>query len=149
MSEGEDGLAVAVVEPSWTDMHVAYREGSRHPLSRGAAGLAILALRGAGPVTSPPRASSRRAPTASPPPSPASLAGGLRRRRLLHLPRSRRHRPPRRHRRRVPLPLPGLTRSPARPSLRPGRRAAPSRAAAVQLVDRAAVGDMRAARMAG
>lgn len=26
-------------------MHVAYREGSRHPLGRGAAGLAILALR--------------------------------------------------------------------------------------------------------
>ncbi|GGS72376.1 transcriptional regulator [Planobispora rosea] len=45
VAEGEDGLAVAVVEPSWTDMHVAYREGSRHPLSRGAAGLAILALR--------------------------------------------------------------------------------------------------------
>jgi DNA-binding IclR family transcriptional regulator len=36
---------VAVVEPSWTNMHVAYREGSRHPLARGAAGLAILALR--------------------------------------------------------------------------------------------------------
>ncbi|MBG0826413.1 helix-turn-helix domain-containing protein [Planomonospora sp. ID67723] len=45
IAEGDDGLAVAVVEPSWTDMHVAYREGSRHPLSRGAAGLAILALR--------------------------------------------------------------------------------------------------------
>ncbi|MEU8382755.1 hypothetical protein [Streptosporangium sp. NPDC048865] len=45
MAEGDDGLAVAVVEPSWTNMHVAYREGSRHPLGRGAAGLAILALR--------------------------------------------------------------------------------------------------------
>ncbi|NUR83093.1 MAG: helix-turn-helix domain-containing protein, partial [Nonomuraea sp.] len=30
VAEGDDGLAVAVVEPSWTDMHVAYREGSRH-----------------------------------------------------------------------------------------------------------------------
>lgn len=45
VAEGSDGLAVAVVEPSWTNMHVAYREGSRHPLARGAAGQAILALR--------------------------------------------------------------------------------------------------------
>ncbi|WP_433498203.1 IclR family transcriptional regulator [Sphaerimonospora sp. CA-214678] len=45
IAEGDEGLAVAVVEPSWTDMHVAYREGSRHPLTRGAAGLALLALR--------------------------------------------------------------------------------------------------------
>ncbi|WP_228642736.1 helix-turn-helix domain-containing protein [Microtetraspora sp. AC03309] len=45
VAEGDDGVAVAVVEPSWTDMHLAYREGSRHPLTRGAAGLAILALR--------------------------------------------------------------------------------------------------------
>ncbi|MEW9532471.1 helix-turn-helix domain-containing protein [Microbispora sp. NPDC049125] len=49
VAEGDEGLAVAVVEPSWTDFHVAYREGSRHPLTRGAAGLALLALRsGAG-----------------------------------------------------------------------------------------------------
>lgn len=45
IAEGDEGVAVAVVEPSWTDLHVAYREGSRHPLSRGAAGLALLALR--------------------------------------------------------------------------------------------------------
>ncbi|MFI6817158.1 IclR family transcriptional regulator [Nonomuraea sp. NPDC050328] len=45
VAEGDDGLAVAVVEPSWTTLHVAYREGARHPLSRGAAGQAILALR--------------------------------------------------------------------------------------------------------
>ncbi|MEU7863539.1 helix-turn-helix domain-containing protein [Nonomuraea sp. NPDC049141] len=45
VAEGDDGLAVAVVEPSWTNMHVAYREGSRHSLLRGAAGQAILALR--------------------------------------------------------------------------------------------------------
>jgi DNA-binding IclR family transcriptional regulator len=45
VAEGNDGLAIAVVEPSWTDLHVAYREGSRHPLARGAAGLAILSLR--------------------------------------------------------------------------------------------------------
>ncbi|MFI6395337.1 IclR family transcriptional regulator [Nonomuraea sp. NPDC050547] len=46
VAEGDDGLAVAVVEPSWTDLHVAYREGSRHPLAKGAAGQAILAMRG-------------------------------------------------------------------------------------------------------
>ena len=34
-----------MVEPSWTDLHVAYRVGSRHPLDRGAAGRAILAAR--------------------------------------------------------------------------------------------------------
>ena len=29
--DGSEVLAVAVVEPSWTDFHVAYREGTRHP----------------------------------------------------------------------------------------------------------------------
>jgi DNA-binding IclR family transcriptional regulator len=38
-------LALVVVEPSWTDFHVAYRIGSRHPLRQGAAGRAILAGR--------------------------------------------------------------------------------------------------------
>lgn len=37
-----EALAILVVEPSWTTVHVAYRSGSRHPLDRGAAGLAIL-----------------------------------------------------------------------------------------------------------
>lgn len=44
--DGEDALAVAVVEPSWTDFHVAYRVGTRHPVARGAAGRAILLGRG-------------------------------------------------------------------------------------------------------
>lgn len=44
--DGAEALAVAVVEPSWTDYHVAYRTGFRHPLDRGAAGRAILAGRG-------------------------------------------------------------------------------------------------------
>ncbi|MDQ4037803.1 MAG: helix-turn-helix domain-containing protein [Actinomycetota bacterium] len=44
ISDGGEALAVAVIEPSWTNYHVAYRVGSRHPLDRGAAGLAILAL---------------------------------------------------------------------------------------------------------
>jgi DNA-binding IclR family transcriptional regulator len=43
--EGGEALAIAVVEPSWTDYHVAYRIGTRHPLDRGAAGRAILAGR--------------------------------------------------------------------------------------------------------
>ena len=42
IADGPDALAVAVVEPSWTDYHVAYRVGSRHPLTRGAAGRAVL-----------------------------------------------------------------------------------------------------------
>lgn len=40
--DGGEALAVAVVEPSWTDYHVAYRVGARHPLNQGAAGRAIL-----------------------------------------------------------------------------------------------------------
>lgn len=43
--DGADALAVAVVEPTWTDYHVAYRAGFRHPLDKGAAGRAILAAR--------------------------------------------------------------------------------------------------------
>lgn len=43
--DGDEALAILVVEPSWTAVHVAYRSGSRHPLDRGAAGLAILAGR--------------------------------------------------------------------------------------------------------
>jgi DNA-binding IclR family transcriptional regulator len=42
VAEGADALAIAVVEPTWTDLHVAYRVGARHPLERGAAGRAIL-----------------------------------------------------------------------------------------------------------
>lgn len=42
VADGGEALAVAVVEPSWTDFHVAYRVGARHPLDQGAAGRAIL-----------------------------------------------------------------------------------------------------------
>lgn len=45
VADGGEALAVAVVEPSWTAYHVAYRPGSRHALDRGAAGRAILAGR--------------------------------------------------------------------------------------------------------
>lgn len=52
--EGGEGVALVVVEPSWTSFHVAYRAGARHPLDRGAAGRAILAGRigAAEPVSS-------------------------------------------------------------------------------------------------
>lgn len=49
VADGQEGLAVAVVEPSWTDMHVAYRIGSRHPLTVGAAGRAIIGGRAGDP----------------------------------------------------------------------------------------------------
>jgi DNA-binding IclR family transcriptional regulator len=45
IADGVEALAVAVVEPTRTDYHVAYRVGSRHALERGAAGRAILGAR--------------------------------------------------------------------------------------------------------
>jgi DNA-binding IclR family transcriptional regulator len=45
IADNGEALALVVVEPSWTTLHVAYRAGSRHPLDRGAAGRAILAAR--------------------------------------------------------------------------------------------------------
>lgn len=45
VADGENALALAVVEPSWTDFHVSYRVGARHPLTQGAAGRAILLVR--------------------------------------------------------------------------------------------------------
>lgn len=45
LAQGAEAVAAAVVEPSWTAMHVTYRVGARHPLERGAAGRAILAHR--------------------------------------------------------------------------------------------------------
>lgn len=41
VADGNEAQAVAVVEPSWTNYHVSYRVGSRHPVQRGAAGRAI------------------------------------------------------------------------------------------------------------
>ncbi len=49
VAEGEEALALVVVEPTWTDFHVAYRSGARHPLGQGAAGRAILAGRAGRP----------------------------------------------------------------------------------------------------
>lgn len=47
--EGSEAVAVLVVEPTWTDYHVAYRVGSRHPVGQGAAGKAVLAGRAGNP----------------------------------------------------------------------------------------------------
>jgi DNA-binding IclR family transcriptional regulator len=41
--DGEEAVVAAVVEPTGTTMHIAYRPGLRHPLDRAAPGLAILA----------------------------------------------------------------------------------------------------------
>lgn len=49
VADGDEALALAVVEPTWTDFHVAYRVGSRHPLSQGAAGKAIGLTDATGP----------------------------------------------------------------------------------------------------
>lgn len=45
IADGDEAVALVVVEPSWTDYHVAYRVGSRHPVGAGAAGKAICLLR--------------------------------------------------------------------------------------------------------
>jgi DNA-binding IclR family transcriptional regulator len=45
VADGAEATALAVVEPSWTSFHVAYRTGARHPIGRGAAGKAILSGR--------------------------------------------------------------------------------------------------------
>ena len=41
--DGDDAVVAAVVEPTSTDMHIAYRPGLRQPIDRAAPGLAILA----------------------------------------------------------------------------------------------------------
>lgn len=51
VAEGAEGVALLVVEPTWTQFHVAYRVGSRHPLDRGAAGRAIIVARQSGAAT--------------------------------------------------------------------------------------------------
>jgi DNA-binding IclR family transcriptional regulator len=43
VSDGGESLALSVVEPSTTTMHLAYRQGSRLPLGQGAVGRALLA----------------------------------------------------------------------------------------------------------
>lgn len=45
LAEEDECVATEVVEPADTVLHVAYRVGNRHPLTKGAAGVAILAAR--------------------------------------------------------------------------------------------------------
>lgn len=45
VADGEEAVALLVVEPTRAAMHVAYRAGRRHPLRLGASGKAILAGR--------------------------------------------------------------------------------------------------------
>jgi DNA-binding IclR family transcriptional regulator len=52
MPQGTHCVAVMVAEPEGGVLRVAYRVGSRHPLTRGAAGIAILAARPACPEDS-------------------------------------------------------------------------------------------------
>ena len=40
--DGDEAVVAAVLEPSGTAMHIAYRPGLRHPVDRAAPGLAIL-----------------------------------------------------------------------------------------------------------
>ena len=42
VADGDEGSVLVAVEPTWTQVHVAYRVGARHSLQRGAAGRAIL-----------------------------------------------------------------------------------------------------------
>ena len=60
VADGDECVAVVVVEPPYANVHVAYRPGSRHPLSRGAPGVAILAGRPAVPGEDPDIAKARR-----------------------------------------------------------------------------------------
>lgn len=48
VADADSVRAIAVVEPSWTSFHVAYRVGSQHPITRGAAGKAITLRSGDG-----------------------------------------------------------------------------------------------------
>jgi DNA-binding IclR family transcriptional regulator len=43
VSDSDEAVTVQVVEPTSTAAHVVYRPGTRHPLHRGAPGIALLA----------------------------------------------------------------------------------------------------------
>lgn len=52
IAQGEDAVAILVEEPDDRLLRVGYRVGSRHPLTRGASGIAILAGRQETPADS-------------------------------------------------------------------------------------------------
>lgn len=43
VAEGDEAVAMAVVSPSQSSYHLAFRTGSRHPIDRAAGGIALLA----------------------------------------------------------------------------------------------------------
>lgn len=52
VAEGDMAIAIAVVEPANSSYHLAFREGSHHPLDRGSAGIALQLLTPARPKES-------------------------------------------------------------------------------------------------
>jgi DNA-binding IclR family transcriptional regulator len=58
--EGDEAVTVESVEPRTTAAHVAYRPGNRHPVDRGAPGIALLAGGPANPGERPEVADARR-----------------------------------------------------------------------------------------
>ena len=60
VADGDEAVALAVVEPRHTLVHVAYRPGLRHPLAVGAPGRAILLGRPPAPSDPPRLARARR-----------------------------------------------------------------------------------------
>lgn len=75
VADGEEAVALVVVEPSWTDFHVGYRTGSRHSLTKGAAGRAIVAARAGGETLA--RSAGELQPGASGVAAGLVLPGGL------------------------------------------------------------------------
>jgi DNA-binding IclR family transcriptional regulator len=57
---GDEAVTVTSVEPQHTDAHVVYRPGVRHPVGRGAPGLALLIPEPASPADRPELTEARR-----------------------------------------------------------------------------------------
>jgi DNA-binding IclR family transcriptional regulator len=60
VADGDEAVTIDSVEPRSLDAHVAYRPGTRHPIDRGAPGLALLAGRPSLPGERPEVAIARR-----------------------------------------------------------------------------------------
>jgi DNA-binding IclR family transcriptional regulator len=60
VADGDEAVTIDSVEPRNLDAHVAYRPGTRHPIDRGAPGLALLAARPASPGERPAVAQARK-----------------------------------------------------------------------------------------
>jgi DNA-binding IclR family transcriptional regulator len=57
---GDEAVTVTSVEPQHSDAHIAYRPGTRHPVDRGAPGLALLVPAAPSPGDRPELAEARR-----------------------------------------------------------------------------------------